>query len=174
VAVQFSCHIEEGFGAFEHREWLADGPEDPRPAIAAALVKACRGANAVLTYTGFETTQIRRLAAAVPAIATELQDLDGRLVDLAKIVRAHVYHPEFGGSFSLKEVLPALVPELRYDDLEVNDGQVASARLNRMLLRGDPATAPERASLRANLLAYCKMDTWAMVKLVERLRALGS
>ncbi|HEU5260186.1 MAG TPA: DUF2779 domain-containing protein [Gemmatimonadales bacterium] len=173
VAVQFSCHIENGAGEFEHREWLADGPDDPRPAIAAALVEACRGANAVLTYTGFERVQIRRLAAAVPALAAELQDLEGRLVDLAKIVREHVYHPAFGGSFSLKEVLPALVPELTYDDLAVNDGNVASALLNRMLLRGDPATPRERAALRANLLAYCKMDTWAMVKLVERLRELG-
>ena len=95
-------------------------------------------------------------------------------VDLAGVVRRHVYHPAFGGSFSLKDVLPALVPELTYDDLEVNDGGVASALLNRMLLRGDPATPQERAILRADLLAYCKMDTWAMVKLVERLRELGS
>jgi hypothetical protein len=85
-----------------------------------------------------------------------------------------VYHPDFGGSFSIKEILPALVPELSYDELEVNDGQVASALLHRMLLRNDPATPAERAAQRVNLLAYCKLDTWAMVKLVERLRELSS
>jgi hypothetical protein len=173
VAVQFSCHTEDGAGKITHHEWLADGPADPRPAIAQALVDACRGAKAVLTYTGFEHTQIKKLAAAVPSLAAELLDLDARLVDLAKIVREHVYHPAFGGSFSLKEVLPALVPELSYDALAVNDGNVASALLNRLLLRNDPADAAERAALRANLLAYCKMDTWAMVKLVEALRGLG-
>ncbi len=174
VAVQFSCHREDGAGKITHHEWLAEGPADPRPAIARALVDACRGAKAVLTYTGFERTQIRKLAAAAPDLAPDLEDLDGRLVDLAQIVREHVYHPEFGGSFSLKEVLPALVPELSYDDLAVNDGNVASALLNRMLLRNDPADAAERAALRDNLLAYCRMDTWAMVKLVERLRQLGT
>jgi hypothetical protein len=173
VAVQFSCHVEGGAGKLTHNEWLAEGPDDPRPAIAAALVAACRGARTVLMYTGFERARIRSLADAVPALRDDLLALDARLVDLAKIVRGHVYHPEFGGSFSLKEVLPALVPELSYDDLEVNDGSIASALLNRMLLRNDPATPAERAALRANLLAYCKTDTWAMVKLVERLRELA-
>jgi hypothetical protein len=35
-------------------------------------------------------------------------------------------------------------------------------------------TPGEMAKLRTDLLAYCKMDTWAMVKLVERLRQLGA
>ena len=174
IAVQFSCHLEDGAGRMTHREWLAEGSEDPRPALAAALLEACRGARTVLMYTSFERTTIRGLADAVPALRDELLALDARLVDLAGVVRRHVHHPAFGGSFSLKDVLPALVPELTYDDLEVNDGGVASALLNRMLLRGDPATPRERAILRADLLAYCKMDTWAMVKLVERLRELGA
>ncbi len=156
-----------------HSEWLARGPEDPRPALAGALLEACRGARTVLMYTSFERRQIRGLADAVPALRDELLALDARLVDLAQIVRRHVYHPDFGGSFSLKDVLPALVPELTYDDLAVNDGGLASALLNRMLLRGDPATPQERANLRADLLAYCKMDTWAMVTLLKRLRELA-
>ncbi len=173
VAVQFSCHREDGAGRMTHSEWLARGPEDPRPALAGALLEACRGARTVLMYTSFERRQIRGLADAVPTLRDELLALDARLVDLAQIVRGHVYAPAFGGSFSLKDVLPALVPELTYDDLAVNDGGLASALLNRMLLRGDPATPQERANLRADLLAYCKMDTWAMVTLLKRLRELA-
>ena len=174
VPVQFSVHTTRPNGEYAHCEWLADGPGDPRPAVARALVAACRGAGSVLMYTSFERVRIRKLAEDVPELADELRELDGRLVDLEPIVRNHVYHPDFGGSFSIKEILPALVPELSYDELEVNDGQVASALLHRMLLRNDPETPAERAALRVNLLAYCKLDTWAMVKLVERLRVLAA
>ena len=127
----------------------------------------------MLMYTSFERARIRKLAEAVPELADELHELDGRLVDVEPIVRAHVYHPAFGGSFSLKEVLPALVPELSYDGLAINDGNWASAELSRLLLKGDSMTAGEREQLRADLLEYCKMDTWAMVQLVERLRRLA-
>jgi len=69
--------------------------------------------------------------------------------------------------------LPALVPELSYGGLAINDGRWASAELYRLLLKGDSMTPEERATLRADLLEYCKMDTWAMVKLLERLRRLA-
>lgn len=174
VPVQFSLHSTRPNGEYAHCEWLADGPDDPRPTIARALVAACRGARSVLTYSSFERARIRALAEAVPEVAAELRALEARLVDLEPIVRNHVYHPAFGGSFSIKDVLPALVPELSYDDLAVNDGQVASALLSRMLLRGDPAAPEPRAALRADLLAYCRMDTWGMVKLLERLRELAA
>ncbi len=173
VPVQFSVHTSRPNGEYAHCEWLTDGPGDPRPAIARALVAACRGAGSVLTYSSFERARIRTLAEHVPELSQDLRELDARLVDLEPIVRSHVYHPDFVGSFSIKEVLPALVPELSYDHLAVNDGQVASVLLNRMLLRADPATPERRAALRADLLEYCKMDTWAMVKLVERLRELA-
>jgi len=84
-----------------------------------------------------------------------------------------VYHPDFGGSFSIKDVLPALVPELSYRGLAINDGKWASAELYRLLFKGDSMTPEEQAALRVDLLEYCKMDTWAMVKLVERLRELA-
>ena len=173
VPVQFSCHVQDRRGGVAHRSWLAEGPGDPRPALAAALVAACRGAKSVLMYTRYERARIRDLADAVPALADALRDLDGRLVDLAAVVRSHVYHPDFGGSFSIKDVLPALVPELSYGGLAINDGRWASAELYRLLLKGDSMTPEERATLRADLLEYCKMDTWAMVKLLERLRELA-
>jgi len=95
------------------------------------------------------------------------------MVDLLPLVRNHVYHPGFAGSFSIKKVLPALVPGLGYDDLAIADGAVASARLQALLL--DEASVPpaEREPLRRALLAYCERDTLGMVRLVERLRALA-
>jgi hypothetical protein len=111
VPVQFSCDVEAADGTLAHHEWLADGPGDPRPGLARALVAACRGARTVVAYNAhFERGCIERLADAVPELADDLLAIAGRLADPLPVVRAHVYHPDFHGSFSLKSVLPALVP----------------------------------------------------------------
>jgi hypothetical protein len=183
VPVQFSFFLDRGDGAPAHHEWLAEGPGDPRPALAERLVAACAGAEAIVAYNaGFERQCIRGLAEAVPVLSEPLLALEEKLVDLLPVVRNHVYHPAFHGSFSLKSVLPALVPGLTYDDLQIADGDTASVCLERMLLgdregrTGGPSQldlfAPAPSPLRADLLAYCKRDTWAMVKLLERLRGL--
>src|ERR1035437_6100534 len=82
------------------------------------------------------------------------------------------YHPDFGGSFSIKSVLPALVPGLGYDDLEIQDGSSASTALEALLLDADAFSLSERKALRSHLLGYCERDTLAMVRLHERLREL--
>ncbi len=83
-----------------------------------------------------------------------------------------VYHPDFHGSFSIKRVLPALVRDLRYDDLAIAEGSVASARLESLLLDENAFSEEERRALRRDLLAYCERDTLGMVRLLERLRGL--
>jgi len=97
---------------------------------------------------------------------------DGRLVDLLKLVRDNYYHPEFHGSFSIKSVLPALVPELDYSDLEINEGQQASVAYAE-IMRPD-TTDERRAELRRALLAYCKRDTEAEVRLFRILKDLNN
>ncbi len=120
VPVQFSCDVEAADGTLAHHEWIADGPGDPRPELARALVAACSGARTVVAYNAhFERGCIERLADAVPELADDLLAIAGRLADPLPIVRAHVYHPDFHGSFSLKSVLPALAqgPASEIDDL---------------------------------------------------------
>ena len=85
------------------------------------------------------------------------------------VVRKHVYHPAFGGSFSLKAVLPALVPEMTYEGMEVPNGQAAGLTWQAMIA-GNFSEAELQAKRKA-LLDYCGQDTLALVKLVERLRA---
>jgi len=70
-------------------------------------------------------------------------------------------------------VLPALVPELSYDDLAIAEGLTASAEIARMMLTPGAFADGERDKLRQDLLAYCKLDTWAMVKLLERLEQVA-
>jgi hypothetical protein len=175
VAVQMSCHVVDGAGQLEHHEFLAEGPADPRPALAAASVRACGSAKAVVVYhSPMERGQLEQLAVAVPAQAAALRSVIERLVDLLPIVRNHVYHPAFGGSFGLKRVLPALVPELDYSDLAISDGQAAQAALEGLLF--DEASLPvaEREALRRDLRAYCGRDTLGLVRIVEVLWGLAA
>jgi predicted RecB family nuclease len=173
VPVQFSVHVEERGRGLIHHEWIADGPGDPRPALAEALVEACAGARRVVAYyASFERECIRQLREAVPKLARELERIERRLVDLLPTVRNHVYHPDFGGGFSIKRTLPALVPGLSYADLKVRDGEVATVELQRLMLAGSELLDRERAELREALLKYCERDTWAMVKMLETLRSL--
>jgi len=174
VPVQFSCHRPAPDGTVVHHEWLADGPEDPRPELARRLVEACRGARTIVAYNaGFERRGIELLAGAVPGAAEDLLEMAGRLADPLPVVRDHVYHPDFDGSFSLKAVMPALVPGPGYEDLEVADGATASLELERLMFRGDGMPAEERHRLRQALLRYCALDTSGLMSLLGLLREMA-
>jgi predicted RecB family nuclease len=173
IPVQMSCHVVGSRGAMNHFEHLADGPEDPRPAMAEAVVHACDGAQTVVAYNApFERRCLEHLAQHVPSRRAALKAVAMRLVDLLPIVRNHVYHPGFGGGFGMKAVAPALVDGLDYSKLEIGEGGTASTILEALLLRGDQVPAKDRTTLREQLIEYCKLDTLAMVKVVERLSQL--
>jgi len=174
VPVQFSCHRPLPDGTVVHHEWLAEGPEDPRPEVARRLVEACRGAKTVVAYfMGFERKCLKLLAAAVPELAEELQAIAARLADPLPVVRNHAAHPAFGGSFSLKVVLPVLVPGTGYSGLEIAEGGAASRELERLMFQGAIMPADERERLRENLLRYCAVDTSGLMQLLDRLRELA-
>jgi hypothetical protein len=108
------------------------------------------------------------LEAAFPDLAPLLAQLRARLFDLLPLIRAHIYDANFHGSFSIKAVLPALVPHLGYDDLEIGGGLLASLAYEELR---DPSTSDDRAAeLRANLVAYCGRDTEALLELFRVLR----
>lgn len=160
VPVQWSCHREAADGALAHTEFLSDG-QDPQRRFAESLLKTLGDAGSICVYSNFEARIIRELAQTYPDLAGYLNVLLARLVDLLPIVRANYYHPAFHGSFSIKAVLPVLVPNMSYDHLEVGDGQAAGIVYNHMLRTGD---TEEGLRLRAALLTYCAQDTLAMVE----------
>jgi hypothetical protein len=179
TVVQFSYHEETekgekgaGSGSHLHHAYLAEGPGDPRRELAERMLEATRGAERIVMYSPFERSRINELAEQVPDLANDLHALAGKLVDLLPIVRNHVYHPDFQGSFSLKYILHPLVPDLTYNDLAIVDGQVASVEIARLLFVAH--LVEDRDQLRRDLLAYCERDTWAMVRLVQRLRELAA
>jgi predicted RecB family nuclease len=170
VPAQFSCHTMSPNGKVSHIEWLAEGQNDPRPMMAEALIRACAGSASVVAYNAsFERRCIIQLAEVCPHLATQLNAINEKLVDLLPIVRDNVYHPEFHGSFSIKSVLPALT-ELGYDDLEVSGGLTAAVWLEQLMLgeyEGDVD------ALRGELLKYCGLDTLAMVELYKKLQQMS-
>jgi hypothetical protein len=178
VPVQFSVHVTGVDGEMSSYEWLADPLTDPRPALAEALVRACGSARTVVAYNArFEKDCLRQLADAVPSCRDVLGEIHARVVDLLPIVRDYVYDPAFGGGFGLKKVLPALVsdPALSYDGLAVSDGGTATALLARLLLEPGRIGGPiEQERLRTQLLAYCRLDTLAMLRLAEALRTIAT
>jgi hypothetical protein len=174
VVVQFSYHeVAAGApGGYRHRAYLAEGPGDPREELALRLLEATSEADRIVMYSSFERTRIRELAGWVPRLADDLGALEHKLVDLLPVIQRHVYHPRFAGSFSLKHVLNPMVPDLTYDDLAIVDGQVASVEIARLLFVAHKVR--DRDQLRRDLLAYCERDTWAMVRLLDRLRDLAA
>ncbi len=174
ATAQFSYHEEQPDGSYTHVGWLAEGPGDPRRELAERLIEATKHARHIATYSAFEKTRIAELQLLVPDLAVPLGELLGKLADLLPVVRNYVYHPGFKGSFSIKRVLNPLVPELTYNDLVIVDGLVASVEIARLLFVAHKIPIEERDRLRQDLLSYCERDTWAMVRLMGRLRELGS
>jgi hypothetical protein len=108
---------------------------------------------------------------AMPHREWDLQGLIKRLVDLLPIVKHHLYLPSFYGSYSIKQVLPALVPELSYEALQVQDGNAAGRAFLELLGTNDPVLRQDK---RNALLAYCGLDTLGMVKIREALLRIAT
>jgi hypothetical protein len=175
VPVQFSVHTLSEDGEVSHGAYLAEGEGDPRPAVAEALVRALDGAATVLAWNAvFEKECLSILAESCPEQADVLLAARANTEDLLPVVRNHVYHPEFRGSFSIKDVAPALLPGMSYDDFEVTDGQVASFLLERLLSRPGGLSAEARQVLREQLIAYCRHDTAVMVDLFRFLNRVAA
>lgn len=172
IPFQLSCHHQSQTGTLEHREFLHTKCSDPSADFVAALLACCDAETSsapIFVYNqSFEASRVRELAARFPEKRRELLTLIDRMVDLLPIVKAHYYHPSQQGSWSIKAVLPALVPELSYEQLEdVRNG--GTAQLAFLELIAADITPDRRAQLAHQLREYCKLDTLAMVRVREAL-----
>lgn len=165
IPFQFSVHTLEATGQLDHREFLDLSGNDPSESFARALIAACGNEGPVYVYSAsFENGRIADLAERFAHLRDALLAISSRVVDLLPVAREHYYNPSQQGSWSIKKVLPALAPELRYDALDgVQDGGMAMDAYAEAI---QPDTVPERKTqLESQLLAYCKLDTYAMVRL---------
>lgn len=168
VLTQFSVHRRDHFDSeVRHSEYLADAITDCQRELAHALIDSLGQRGSIIVYSSFEKTRIEAMQCLFPDLNGRLQGILDRLVDLHPIIADHVYHPDFRGSFSIKKVLPALVPDLSYQSLAIHDGDTAITRFAGMA-RGEIG-GDAIAKTRFELLEYCKLDTFAMVRLHETL-----
>ena len=158
----FSVHTERDGAPPGHADYLHEGADDPRPALADRLIAAVGREGTICTYSGYEHRVLHDLAAALPDRASALRAIQKRLFDLHPVVRDGYYHPDFRGSFSIKKVLPVLVPGMGYDDLAVAEGQVAAVRYARALANPDHHA---RRQVFSDLRAYCARDTLGLAAL---------
>ena len=172
ITFQYSLHyLESPEGELKHTEFLGVSGEDPRRALAEQLCRDIPMNVCTLAYNkGFECGRIRELAAAFPDLADHLLNIADNIKDLIIPFRAgHYYNRAMGGSFSIKSVLPAIYPDdpsLDYHNLEgVHNGGEAMTLFP--LIKDLPPD--EQAIARHNLLKYCELDTYAMVKVWEEL-----
>jgi len=165
ITFQFSLHTLGASGQLEQTAFLDLSGNDPSEPFAHALIAACGEQGPVFVYNaGFEKARISELAQRYPHLSEALLAINVRVVDLLPIARERYYHPSQQGSWSIKKVLPAVVPELRYDALDgVQDGGMAMGAFHEGIHPDTSAT--RKAEIEQQLLAYCELDTYAMVRL---------
>ena len=175
IPFQWSLHAASEDGVLHHREFLADGESDPRRRFAETLIEALDAFDGpIIVYSPYEKTRFNELAAVFPDLGASLRAITARLTDLLPIVRGAVYFREFWFSNSIKSVARALSPGFGYDDLGgVADGLAASTAFLR-LASGALSGYEKVEQLRAELLAYCRRDTMAMVEVHRALVRLAA
>ncbi len=165
IPFQFSAHLLGRTGKLVHKGHLDLSGADPSKDFASALIEACGNSGPIFVYNAsFERARITDLASRFRPHKAALLALNDRLVDLLPIAREHYYHPSQKGSWSIKDVLPAVVPTLGYDGLDgIKDGGMAAEGYLEAIHKD---TSPERREqIRKQLTEYCRLDTYAMVRL---------
>jgi hypothetical protein len=172
IPFQYSIHYKKTKKSkLEHSDFLAEAGEDPRPEFILKLLEETEKSGDIIVYNkAFEITRLKELARDFPEFSAEIEERILRIKDLMlPFQRNYYYAPEMKGSYSIKAVLPALVPELSYDELDINEGGQASIAFENLFTETDMIKISET---REQLLEYCKLDTLAMVRILERLEQL--
>ena len=163
IPIQWSNHIEFEDGRIQHESYLCTDPKDPREEIANSVLATVREEGTICVYSENERHILLSLAESFPALNHLFIKVVDRLWDLFSILQNHYYHPAFGGSFSIKSVLPALVPSMAYENLEVQNGAMASVMYRKMVFHETDLI--ERSRMANALLEYCARDTLGMLEL---------
>lgn len=171
IPFQYSLHyLEREGGELRHYEFLAPPGTDPREEIARRLVSQIPDGTCIVVYSSsFEKQVLESLAAWFPELAPKIKVMIENLKNLmVPFKNMDIYLPAMEGSYSMKAILPALVPGMSYEEMEVADGQMAGLAYSAMCGSSDPE---EIERIRCALLDYCRLDTLGMVKIVEAMKA---
>ncbi len=171
IPFQFSLHVQSKLNApIHHVGFLGNGLTDPREELIKDLLQGIGNSGSIVVWNAtFERSCLQKLAINFPQYAKPIEGIINRLVDLMVPFRNQSIKSEaFYGSYSIKAVLPVMIPELSYQNLEIQDGGTASTIYAAL----KDLDETEREKYRKQLLAYCELDTLAMLKILERVNAL--
>lgn len=164
-AFQYSLHVKSADGDISHFEFLHEQHSDPGEALARSLLEHMGTEGSVIVYNKtMERGVLKALARQFPQMGDALRQISSRIWDLEVVFRKHYRHWQWGTKSSIKNVLPSLVPDLSYKDLEVQEGGMASLEWLRMIETDD---VHEKAAKADALKRYCELDTLAMLRLLE-------
>lgn len=168
IPFQYSLHIQQSKDAeLSHSSFLGDGNSDPREPLIKELLNALGTEGSIIVWNqAFEISRLKEIARDFPQYLIEINEVIERIVDLMVPFRKkQYYHPDFNESYSIKNILPALVPELGYEELVIQDGMAASSTYAELKNQTNEIQMQQREQL----LEYCKLDTLAMVKILQRI-----
>lgn len=176
ITFQYSLHIlEKPEAEIQHCEYLANDLAETGIPLLNSLKHNIGNLGSIIVWNkSFEMRMNKEMAEIYPEYESFLTNINERVFDLMDIFKKnHYLDYRFKGSNSIKKVMPVLVPELSYQTLEVQNGSMAQviwfyAVMNRL----DKLAGKNKQDIFQNLLKYCKMDTWAMVKIFYKLQAL--
>lgn len=171
IPFQYSLHKQlTSKTQLEHQYYLATHPHDGLDKFLSQLLKDCGSEGSILVYNKtFESQVLEKLKIDFPYMAKAITAIQDRMVDLMSPFRKSYRLPAMQGSYSIKYVLPALVPELSYDSLAINNGAMASAAFYELQVEKDQIKIE---LIRKQLLDYCGLDTMAMVRILEKLQTV--
>ena len=170
IPFQWSLHLQEEDGRLTHREFLNDDADDPRERLIVSLLDAVPPRGSIVVYSPYEQRILNELARDFPRYEGRLMSLCDRLFDLLPVIRSGYRHPAMPNN-SLKSVVPVLVQGWGYSDLDIQEGSAASASYAMMI--SEDMTEDARVGIREALLAYCRTDTEALVRVLGALRELA-
>ncbi len=174
IVFQYSLHrLDTPVSELVHTEFIDLEDRDPAALLLPKLESDIGSAGTVFVWNkSFEIPRNKEMAAIHPDYAGFVARLNDRVYDLANFIRNGWYlHPDFKGRWSLKNVLPVMVPELTYQSLQINNGSMASAAWWEGTQKDSPVL--DREVVREDLSQYCALDTLAMVKILERLMKMA-
>lgn len=174
ILFQFSVHIlYDKHSEPVHYEFLADACGDPRQEFIKQLLKVVEGDSDIIVFNAaFEVTRLKELILYIPNCPQGIASIVSRIKDLMIPFRdRHFYHPLLNGSSSLKVIVPLLVPELNYGNLDISDGTLAMSAYEQLLHEHDEDKITQ---IRNALLKYCEMDTLSLVRILQKLDELAN
>jgi len=167
VPFQVSIHTMQKNGSIEHFEFLATKLEFPTKLVDYMQSKTGDTGTYISWHASFEISRNKDMMNMLSGVNSYLEYMNANMFDLEDVFKTDYVDYQFHGSTSIKKVLPVLLPELSYNELEVQNGTMALDTWGRMVL--DENFDENKEIVRKNLLDYCKLDTLAMVELYNKL-----